>query len=144
MPLDIDPAWEYWEPDPEIAEVLAMAPGASAKDRLFGDVPDTPHKYATGMRFGCGNPNLFWDREVRDDLWVRAEEIIRRGSRVDPRSRVKDDGVFCTMWLSGATVREIMARFGIEHVLTVRRHRDRLGLPARRVGRHSREANAVC
>lgn len=56
MPLSIDPAWEYWEPDPEIQE--AMFAGARVRPfDLLADVREDLKFGAAGIRFGKGNPD---------------------------------------------------------------------------------------
>lgn len=55
MPELFDPAWEYFEPDPEIAEALEVHQRFNLWD-LVGD--DRLAKYENlGMRFGIGNPD---------------------------------------------------------------------------------------
>ena len=56
MPVDFDPAWEYWEPDPEIAQVMYCCQSrGSLLDDLWSDTRNDG--YILGMRFGRGNPN---------------------------------------------------------------------------------------
>lgn len=57
----IDPAWEYWVPDPEVEEVLYPRP-APGFDGLGLDRRDWR---AAGFRFGSGNPNSFHGRYGR-------------------------------------------------------------------------------
>jgi hypothetical protein len=53
----IDPAWEYWEPDPEIAEVLHHSQRLRLVDLMY-DWRMQKHR-AGGIRFGNGNPDGF-------------------------------------------------------------------------------------
>ncbi len=49
MPEEFDPEWEYWEPDPEIAEVMGGRQGCSDMFDLVEDAHGmrlvTPHRY---------------------------------------------------------------------------------------------------
>lgn len=58
MPEEFDPLWEYWQPDPEIAEVM----GACVPDGFDGIVEFTDdcsgRSYVRGIRFGMGNPDF--------------------------------------------------------------------------------------
>lgn len=56
MPLHIDPEWEYWEPDEEIAEILAESGACRHPFDLLSD----NRLYKTGylgLRYGNGNPD---------------------------------------------------------------------------------------
>ncbi len=65
MPEEFDPAWEYHEPDPEIAELFAAsAAGASVMDRLVVG-RDFDHRANHALRFGRGNPDYFKGRFAR-------------------------------------------------------------------------------
>ncbi len=59
MPLQIDPEWEYWTPDPEIEELFQDS--GRLGTRVFG-MMDFPRKkdFVAGIRFGKGNPDGFW------------------------------------------------------------------------------------
>ena len=54
MPEAFDPAWEYWEPDPEIAELLAEESDCDADWRLFPDPLERrlDRGAVLGLRFG--------------------------------------------------------------------------------------------
>lgn len=62
MPLYIDPAWEYWQPDQEVAELLAESGAcvgggfAAIADRRLGKAG------GLGFRFGKGKPDFFCGR----------------------------------------------------------------------------------
>lgn len=62
MPLAIDPAWEYWEPDPEIMEVAF-----SQRLEGFDQIDDfrLAKQHTLGFRFGSGNPNRFYGKLAR-------------------------------------------------------------------------------
>jgi hypothetical protein len=47
----IDPAWEYWMPDPDIAELIEESSGTKA------DQADELFRHSVGIHFGNGNPN---------------------------------------------------------------------------------------
>lgn len=66
MAMDFDPAWEYWMPDPEVAELLAesgLRCGINRIDQAFmcDELPSGRSLYV-GVRFGRGNPNFFRGR----------------------------------------------------------------------------------
>lgn len=65
MPEEFDPAWEYWTPDPEIAELLD--PPAGGLDALgVNPLRSADAETPTGFRFGVGNPDRF-------TAWVKGE-----------------------------------------------------------------------
>lgn len=54
MPIEFNPAWEYWIPsNPEIAELLFESAKLKRFDGIFTDRGDT----VPGFGFGYGNPN---------------------------------------------------------------------------------------
>jgi hypothetical protein len=57
MPEEFDPEWEYFEPDPEIAEVLVSHSRVSLAEMVFGGVRPGEDQGASGFRFGVGNPD---------------------------------------------------------------------------------------
>lgn len=61
MPLYIDPAWEYFEPDPEVAEaVYGNHRKVSSLDLITTGFQDAGGIYNNqGLRFGSGNPDNF-------------------------------------------------------------------------------------
>ncbi len=57
MPEALDPAWEYWTPDPEIAEVMGI-PVPSGFDGILTFSEDSRgQNRPSGMRFGRGDPD---------------------------------------------------------------------------------------
>lgn len=57
MPPHIDESWEYWEPDPEIAEVMEF------QEDIFKGIDFTRRReFSLGLRFGKGSPDRFWGR----------------------------------------------------------------------------------
>ncbi len=59
MPEEFDPAWEYWEPNPEIAEVMARNGVAEGFDAVIDCREDGRGlRRADGIRFGRGNPDF--------------------------------------------------------------------------------------
>lgn len=71
MPEDFDPAWEYWEPDPEIAELLVEAEsrsGPSVLDRVLVQFRDDNGGGLASIPDGLriGNPNAGFFREGRE------------------------------------------------------------------------------
>lgn len=52
MPELLNPEWEFWEPDAEIAEIMAVRVLAGFAG--LASYRDVNH----GFRFGCGNPNF--------------------------------------------------------------------------------------
>lgn len=57
MPLEIDERWEYWEPDPDVAWVMARNWGrVSLMEMLRGGYEDNDCRNL-GMRFGSGSWN---------------------------------------------------------------------------------------
>lgn len=160
MPLDIDPGWEYWEPDPEVAEVLAEASVASPVDRLMGDATyDEVRGCRQGITFGWGDPSrtrvwseddrgpdpaaeflkapLAFRRAARRAQWAaeaaRLEEVRAEARKLQGRrrGRMHDAGLFKRLWLSGVPTRQIMEVFGFSWYPTLRRWRVKLGLPPR-------------
>jgi hypothetical protein len=78
MPEELDPAWEYWTPDPEIAEILAEASRLSGF-ALLGVEESHAKKLAgnVGFYFGRGNPNYYRSREARERPEVVRESKCR-------------------------------------------------------------------
>jgi predicted nucleic acid-binding Zn ribbon protein len=78
MPAAIDPAWEYWEPDPEVAEAMGAArlPGFAAlgiEDRRAERAGSL-----VGVRFGRGNPDACRFRLAPERPSCRAPSRCRR------------------------------------------------------------------
>lgn len=72
VPLHIDPDWEYFEPDLEVAELLALS-GATARFDGVGD--DRLSKaQILGIRFGKGNPDHCRFRLAPERLVVRERD----------------------------------------------------------------------
>lgn len=72
MPLEIDEAWEYWEPDPEIDELLDHE--VCGFDSILGGLHDSKKSPSTGFRFGSGSPDRFVGGGRPDDA-----PVIREG-----------------------------------------------------------------
>ena len=75
MPLDIDPRWEYWEPDPEIREAMFVRAHLSALDPLM-DIRELSRTGSAGFRLG--NPNHCRFRLRREKYKPPVEEIQPR------------------------------------------------------------------
>lgn len=58
MPEDIDPRWEYWTADPEIAEAMGAAEVSGFDGLPWVDDGRTGRAVAVGFRFGRGGASL--------------------------------------------------------------------------------------
>lgn len=79
MPLHIDEAWEYFEPNPEVAWIFGMSNGVSGYDllRIEQEIAESSGN-SSGMRFGRGNPNWFVVRLAKEkiDRRLRHQPLI--------------------------------------------------------------------
>lgn len=70
MPIEFDPAWEYWEPDPEIA--YAMSVPITNRDLVSEFYADVRRDgFTCGMRFGRGNPDYCQTHLAPDRTKIR-------------------------------------------------------------------------
>lgn len=111
MPETFDPTWEYWEPDPEVAEVLALAASLHSLDdfALLGQeslrLERIGLRCGFGFRFGRGNPNrphLHLGRpksEGRRESYCRFIPCVWCGNHFTERR--PNCGGYCSCWCAG-------------------------------------------
>lgn len=66
MPEELDPAWEYWTPDPEIDEVMRY----TNVDIIATIIEFNGGKIRDGIRFGKGNPNRPYGKIAREKISI--------------------------------------------------------------------------
>lgn len=75
MPVEIDERWEYWEPDPEIAEVLALSGAVCRRDieSLGIELRNGQTLTDVGFRRGSGDPDRITFRLAPERQRCRSE-----------------------------------------------------------------------
>ena len=97
MPEKLSEAWEYWEPNPEVAELFAMT-GAISGFAVLGIELEDGYVENSGFRFGCGNPNSCFFRLAPERPTGEREPIKPKSCEGCERSFVprRPDRVYCS------------------------------------------------
>ena len=117
MAVAFDESWEYYSPDPEVDEVV--------------------HNHTEVTTRDCYSLPCQWDDKAPSPVFNTTKHKPSDGGPTGWLFK-KLRGEFTRMWLEGVTTVEIQRKLGVNH-LTLRKWRDWLALPKRKMGYYPRE-----
>jgi transposase-like protein len=107
MGVEFDPAWEYWEPDPEVSEAMGGGRAAGLDGLPRGECPRTGRPTLDGFRVGRGDPDRPPHLRLAPPRCERPDRLPLRRCKGCPRLFTPDHAgrVYCCRECRGDAVR---------------------------------------